>query len=122
MKTISLLVLLLLPYSVLAHEPAASARQEIQHLIDFINRSSCHFNRNGSWYSANEAAAHLDKKYHSAMDKDRLHSAEDFIEYVATKSSMTNTPYKVQCQGQPEIHCAPWLTAQLMQMRQQIQE
>lgn len=118
MKTITLVLLLLLPYSVLANELAAKTAHEIEQLIEFVDSSSCQFNRNGSWYTSHEAAEHIEKKYHYALDKNMVHSTEDFINYAATKSSLTDMPYKVQCKGRKEINCAAWLTAQLAQIRQ----
>jgi hypothetical protein len=108
----------IIPCSGLANELAAKTAHEIEQLIEFVNSSSCQFNRNGSWYPASEAAAHIEKKYRYALDKDRVHSTEDFINYAATKSSITDKPYKVQCKGNQEINCAAWLTSQLSQIRQ----
>ena len=41
--------------------PAAKA--EIDHLLDYLAKSGCEFNRNGSWYGSKEARDHLNDKY-----------------------------------------------------------
>lgn len=114
--TILLILLMLFPFSAAADMNLQSC-SEVEKLIEFVRRSPCKFNRNGSWYASSEAAGHIDKKYHAALDKGLVHSAEDFIKYAATKSSLTGTLYKVQCKGK-EINCADWLTAELRKVRE----
>ena len=46
-----------------ADELPNSMKQEAEHLFAYLENSGCQFNRNGSWYSASEAAAHIRKKY-----------------------------------------------------------
>jgi hypothetical protein len=90
---------------------------EIEHLVEFVQTSSCQFNRNGSWRSAAEAAEHISKKYHYALDRGHIHSAEDFIRYAATKSSLSGAAYMVRCEnGRPESS-ADWLRAELSRLR-----
>jgi len=45
-----------------------------------------------------------------------IKSAEDFIKYTATKSSMSGRPYTVRCDGR-EILCAEWLSEELNRFR-----
>ena len=35
---------------------------EIEHLLEFVARSGCQFNRNNTWHDSPEASAHLAKK------------------------------------------------------------
>ena len=46
-----------------AAAPDAVARSEIHHLLDYIERSGCDFNRNARWYPAKDGRAHIEKKY-----------------------------------------------------------
>ena len=89
--------------------------REIAYLLDTISRSNCRFIRNGIAYSAVEAREHMEKKYDYA--RSRIKSAEAFIRYVATKSSMTGEPYLIECDGQT-MPCADWLQDALARFRQ----
>jgi Family of unknown function (DUF5329) len=71
----------------MAGEPSAIATKEISHLFECLNFSTCEFNRNGSWYKADKAAAHLNRKYEYLLRRNLVSSAEDFIERAATESS-----------------------------------
>ena len=42
--------------------PPAQAQREIDRLITALGQSGCQFQRNGSWYDASAAQAHLRKK------------------------------------------------------------
>jgi len=90
--------------------------REIQHLMAYIASADCRFIRNGKEYGAGEALKHLQGKYEYAGS--RIDTAEDFIRYVATKSSMSGEPYKIRCDDQT-ILCADWLRAELARIRQQ---
>ena len=87
-------------------ESEEGANQEINHLLQYIENSSCTFIRNGKAYNSAEARAHIQKKYD--YFKVRVKTTEDFVKYAATKSSMSGKPYKVRCNGL-EILCAEWL-------------
>ena len=62
-------------------------KHEIEHLMKFVKKSSCEINRNGSFHKGNEAVSHIKKKYE--YFKDDIDTAEEFIEYAATKSTMS---------------------------------
>ncbi|MES2299664.1 MAG: DUF5329 family protein [Pseudomonadota bacterium] len=94
-----------------------AARHDVDQLLSRLASSNCKFNRNGSWYSASEARAHLEHKYQYALDKNLLASAEDFIRVVGTKSSSTDRSYSVQCGNAPAQPSAAWLGAQLSELR-----
>ncbi|WP_455202754.1 DUF5329 family protein, partial [Kaarinaea lacus] len=65
----------------------ANKEAEIQHLLNFVENSQCTFIRNGSTHNGPDARAHIMKKYN--YFKSRIDSAEEFIEYSATKSTMS---------------------------------
>ena len=87
---------------------------EITHLLDFIEESGCSFVRNGKEYDSVEARAHISKKYDYV--KKRISSAEQFIAYAASKSSITGTPYQVTC-GEATMPSSAWLEEALQRYR-----
>lgn len=110
----------LLGASMISHavEPQSGTMQEIQQLLGVLASSKCQFNRNGEWYSPNDAVKHLGNKLDVLVGKGKIGTTEDFIRLAASESSVSGTPYQVQCQGQPAVQSGPWLTAQLGQLRQ----
>jgi hypothetical protein len=117
-RLLLIVVLLVLPFSLsYAQQLSPQSRAEIEHLVQFIQTSSCQFNRNGSWHSAAEAAEHISKKYHYAFDRGQIHSAEDFIRHAATKSSLSGQIYTVRCGNGRTESSADWLTAELRRLR-----
>lgn len=92
-------------------------QQEVEHLFTHLEISGCQFNRNGSWYSASEAAAHIRKKYEYLLNRNLLKTTESFIEKAATKSSMSGKPYEVKCEGQPVVLNSVWFSKELNDYR-----
>lgn len=97
--------------------PPATAQTEINYLLRFVETSGCEFYRNGSWFDASKAQAHLREKYQFLVQADRIHSAEDFIELTATKSSLSGQPYRVRCGGGEPVTTNQWLHAALAAIR-----
>lgn len=97
--------------------PPASAQREITQLIDALGQSGCEFQRNGKWYPAGEAQAHLRRKYEWLLKRDMVASAEQFIERAGTESSVSGKPYAVRCRGQGAVPSAKWLGARLSTIR-----
>jgi hypothetical protein len=93
---------------------AAWTTEEIASLLIFIEQSECIFIRNGKHYDALEARDHIEKKY--AYYKERMTTAEDFILYSATKSSITGKPYMVICNDENML-TSEWLYAKLDKLR-----
>ncbi len=100
-----------------AQDPSPAAQQEISHLFSYLKGSGCQFNRNGSWYSPEEAVSHLDDKYQYLLKHDMVNSAEDFIEYAATKSSFSGRAYAVKCGAAEPVETAAWFRAELQKYR-----
>jgi len=70
-------------------------QHKIQYLISTIaDLKDAKFIRNGSEYDAQRAADHLRLKLHYAGD--RVKTAEDFIVYCATGSSMSSEKYRIK--------------------------
>lgn len=111
-----LLLAAVLPAGAVAAPPAQAAR-EIDQLILALGGSGCEFQRNGSWYGARKAEAHLRRKYDYLRERDMVESAEQFIERAATRSSMSGRDYEVRCPGRPATASAAWLQARLAELR-----
>ncbi len=75
----------------------AQENEEIEYLLSFIAGSDCIFIRNNEEHSAIEARKHLEMKYNHV--KKRIKTAEDFINKIATKSSLSRKLYKISCAG-----------------------
>ncbi|MGH8061135.1 MAG: DUF5329 family protein [Pseudoxanthomonas sp.] len=96
--------------------PSAKAKAEITRLMEVLSSSGCRFQRNGSWYEAAEARAHLQRKYDYLLKKNRVDNAEQFIERAASVSSMSGRVYKVKC-GNTEQDASDWFDGQLQRLR-----
>ena len=110
-----LLLLLVLIAGFIARVNAeADANTEIRALIQAVAESECEFNRNGSLYSAETAAEHLELKY--SRGKRYADSAEAFIERLASTSSWSGEPYQMICDGETQP-AGDWLTSTLTTIR-----
>ena len=89
--------------------PPPIAQTEINYLLAFVGKSGCEFYRNGSWYDPRQAQAHLRYKYEAAAVSNRMNSAEDFIEKVGTKSSLSGQLYQIRCDGGDRVTSNQWL-------------
>ena len=94
----------------------ADTQQEIEHLLDFVEKTSCKYERNGKMYAGPGAREHITRKYE--YYKEKIKSAEDFIKYSATKSKMSGRKYKVHCPGQAVQNVGDWLQKELKKYRQ----
>src|SRR5271165_985812 len=90
---------------------------EINYLLEFIEQSGCDFYRNGTWYDAQQAQAHLRAKYNALAARNEIKTAEDFIEKAASESSLSGRPYQIRCGGSAAIPTGQWLSAALAQYR-----
>lgn len=88
-----LLSLTLLATSSFSSSAQTEAETEIRWLIQAVRDSDCQFDRNGT-----------------------LHSAEAFIERLASQSSLTGEPYRMICEGSA-MPAANWLTTKLDEMQ-----
>nr|WP_315474159.1 DUF5329 domain-containing protein [uncultured Rhodoferax sp.] len=110
-------IALLLSVSTFALDGIRSISQEVDALLRTLQYSRCQFNRNGQWYSAGEATAHLKSKLEYLHAKETINSTEDFIELAASNSSLSGVPYKVKCGDQGVVTSHKWLTEQLNILR-----
>jgi len=68
--------------------------QKIEKLLLFIEKSDAAFIRNGTEYGSLEATKHLRMKLTKAGNK--VKTAKDFIDLIASKSYMSGEPYKMK--------------------------
>ena len=97
----------------LSGQVAAAAKDdiEIKHLLSFVASTACLYERNGQMHNGEAAAKHIKKKYHYYLDD--IISAEEFIEWSATKSSLSGKYYKIHCPNQPTVLSQKWLLSEL---------
>jgi hypothetical protein len=117
LPTVLILLLGLAVSEALQAAPPPIAQAEINYLLEFVEHSGCEFFRNGTWYDAKTARAHLKSKYELLSASDRISSTEDFIDKAATSSSLSGRPYQVRCGGGEPITSAQWLREALNRYR-----
>ncbi len=92
----------------------ATQKGEVDHLLQYVELSNCVIDRNGTKHSGKEAVGHIQKKYDYFRDK--IKSTEDFIDYSASKSTMSGKPYHVRCGGKT-VTTKEWLLDELRTYR-----
>ena len=91
--TLCFLAICLIPLTAHAREAKESAR--IEHLISSVEKlSGAKFIRNGTEYDPKKAGEHLRMKLGKAGEK--VKTAENFIDGIAAKSSISGKPYKIR--------------------------
>jgi hypothetical protein len=93
----------------------ADKTHEVNHLLNFIKNSGCIINRNGTDHTAEKGLTHIENKY--KYFKANIKDTEDFIEYSATKSTMSGDYYMVMCPGKKTIKTQDWLLTELQKYR-----
>ena len=89
--------------------------KEVNHLLAFVKNSGCIINRNGTDHPAEKGVSHIEKKYD--YFRDDINSTEEFIEYSATKSTMSGDYYTVNCLGKKTMRTQDWLMDELNEFR-----
>jgi len=93
----------------------ANIDSEIGHLLNYVKTTDCSYERNGKRHSGIEAYKHIKRK--SDYYEDEIESAEDFIQYSATKSKMSGKYYLIHCPSQPVVKSRDWLLIELAKFR-----
>ncbi|MBV1920308.1 MAG: DUF5329 domain-containing protein [Pseudomonadales bacterium] len=93
----------------------ASSQDEIDHLLDYVSKTDCKYERNGTIHTGIEAVEHINKKY--GYFKEDIKSTEDFIKYSATKSKMSGKFYTIHCDGVKPVNSKDWLMNELERYR-----
>lgn len=121
MKRLAASLALLLPLVAFAQPAAplpARTGTETEHLLDYIAKSGCKFNRNGSWHDMAAARSHVATKYGYLIERGMIDSAEAFIDKAASRSGFSGSDYLVQCPGADAMPSGAWLKAELARFRQ----
>lgn len=116
-KALLLLILIAFCPAVRSADLTQPAVREIEQLLGALGSSGCMFYRNGSWYGAAQAQAHLTKKYEYLRKKKLIESAEEFISKGGAESSKSGKPYQVQCGQEGAVQSAVWLQSALHRLR-----
>ena len=116
LKAILIVLICFCAAQVTAKQNDDQVTHEVEQLIEFVRISNCSFYRNGNWFEAGKAADHINRKYQYVEKRGLVKTAEDFIKYAATKSSLSGKRYLVQCDGE-SLNCAEWLQVELVQIR-----
>jgi len=92
-----------------------SEAQKIQALIASVEQlDGAVFIRNGTEHDAAKAAAHLRRKLGYAGK--RVQTAEQFIDHLATGSSMTGKPYRIRFKDGHSVESAVYFREQLRRL------
>lgn len=89
--------------------------EKIERLIAHVEgMQGAAFIRNGESHDTHEAAAHLRKKWQAAGE--RISTAEEFIEHLASKSSLSGKAYEIRRPDGSVVEAAPYLRERLAQI------
>lgn len=95
-----------------AAQPADTEHQKIEYLIAAVAaEKNVQFIRNGGAYSSQDAAKHLRLKLNRAGT--RVKTAEDFIKYCASASSISGQPYQMKYSDGRVVSTESFLRAKL---------
>ncbi len=103
--------------SLVAAASPTVAQTEVEYLLGAVASSGCEFYRNGEWFDSQRASAHLRDKYNALAALGRSMTAVDFIDEVATKSSLSGRPYLMRCAGGEPVGTNQWLREVLERYR-----
>ncbi len=84
----------------------AADNEEVSYLLSYLANSGCTFIRNGDEHDAKKARDHLKMKYD--YGKKHIKTAEDFIDKIASQSSLSHKAYQVHC-GETMTPAKQWL-------------
>ncbi len=91
-------------------------RHEVLHLLEYLRNSDCAMERNGKKHDSEDAYSHVKRKYEYFQDE--IRTSEDFIEYSASKSTMTGKFYRVFCNNKSAVLTRDWLLEELHDYRE----
>lgn len=100
-----------------AAAPPLIVQQEISYLIADVAASGCEFYRNGKWYDAVRAAAHLRDKYGNPFLFAHIARTEEFIDRVATRSTLSGADYAIHCKNAAIVPSSKWFLNRLAAYR-----
>lgn len=107
-------ILLVIGSSAFVEAANISESQKISYLLQSLETSKVLFIRNGQEHSGAEAKAHLTLKLEKAGT--RIQTAEDFITYLGSRSSISGEPYYVELPDGTRIKSGVWLRKKLVEI------
>ncbi len=94
-----------------------SESQKVQQLINCVrNMKEATFIRNGSSYTCQQAADHLQAKWEKHQQE--VKTATNFIDALASKSGMSGKPYQIRFADGRTVNCSEVLHQELAKMKQ----
>lgn len=107
-----------LPPAFVLNQPAQPTEaQKIETIIRVLeNLKEAQFIRNGSFYNATEAGAHLRRKWKNAGRA--VKTAPDFIRLCGSHSSMSGKPYLIRYQDGHEVKAGDFLWTELKKLEE----
>lgn len=106
------LTCILVAFSLISATTFADTKSdEISYLIKSVGKNGCVFIRNGERFSGKKARAHLRSK--RKRNAHLVHSAEDFIKKIASRSATTGEPYMIKCRDEEPQTANEWFTSLL---------
>ena len=91
-------------------------RHEVLHLLEYLRNSDCAMERNGKKHDSEDAYSHVKRKYE--YFRDEIRTSEDFIEYSASKSTMSGKFYRIFCNNESAVLTRDWLLEELHDYRE----
>ncbi len=91
-------------------------RHEVLHLLEYLRNSDCAMERNGKKHDSEDAYSHVKRKYEYFQDE--IRTSEDFIEYSASKSTMSGKFYRIFCKNESAVLTRDWLLEELHDYRE----
>jgi len=92
-----------------------SEQEKISYLLNIIGTSKLIFIRNGVEYPGREAKAHLQKKREAVGNA--IQTVDDFINNIASHSSITGKPYYIEFPDGTKIESEKWLRDKLTDLQ-----
>ena len=91
-------------------------RHEVLHLLEYLRNSDCAMERNGKKHDSEDAYSHVKREYE--YFRGEIRTSEDFIEYSASKSTMSGKFYRVFCKNESAVLTRDWLLEELHDYRE----
>jgi Family of unknown function (DUF5329) len=102
------------PLAANAADRSAAENARIDYLLAIVaSLDDARFIRNGTSYDSATAVKHLRLKLRAAGS--RIKTAEDFISYCASRSSVTGRPYEIRFSDGRVVRSADFLRQKLME-------
>jgi hypothetical protein len=99
-----------------ARQLQMTEKLKIEYLIQSVEKlDGAKFYRNGLWYSPKEAADHLRLKWKNAGS--RIKTARQFIDKIATESSMSGLAYKIKYKDGRVVESKVFFNQQLIMLK-----